>query len=666
MKPEQIHAIGRFYPIAICSSLRTLGLTAGLGLALCVALSAAGPAVAQGFGGGQPRQLFPQPETTPDPAAPRAEPSAPRLFESPAPTPGAEPGGEPGAEPPRVLGEERLPEASPGMQPLLPGRSLPSEIEGEGTLILRGGIEVDRLGGGGLLETAGPLEPGEGGLGLDLWAGSDRESLIRLLAAAPRQIESPALRDLTLRLLLSSATPPTGRAGEPAPGALLRARAELLYDLGAFDGLRRLLQRLPRGADTDPDLARLRVETALLERDRAEACRETRGGIELYPQTAFWQEALIYCQISEGEEAAAGIGLALLREAGDGDPEVGRLAEAALGLGEPPEPRRAEALVLAYLARLDRPPPLALVESAPPGLLPVLARQSRLEPALRLQLAEQAAEVGALPRRALAEVYEQERFSPEELADPLRFGREIGGARGRALLYKGAWRARDAETRGPLLRALLEEASAEGLELSALGLAAPLLLELQPGAGSAETAALAVRALLTEGRLEAAAAWVAALRAAADSDAAARRAYSGIWPLARVAGVEGPGRLDLEGWRAQRSAERDALQADREAMLLRGLLEVLEGAAVTGLPPMLSRVGGSGPPSPAALFGLRSAAAEGRRGETLLYALLLLGDRPPAETHPQALIEAAGALAAVGLGTEARAIAVETLLLQGF
>lgn len=642
-----------------------------LAAGLAGALLAAGPAAAQGSAGGQPRQLFPQPEAAPEsvpggtPGTPTPEERlpAPRLIEPAAPSESPAPGF--GAAPPAATGEQRPPDSATGTPRLLPGRSLPSEMEGEGTLILRGGIEVDRLGGGGLLETAGPLEPGEGGLGLDLWAGSDRESLIRLLAAAPRHLESPALRDLARRLLLSSATPPAGRAGGSAPGALLRARADLLYDLGAFGGLRSLLERLPRGADTAPELARLRVETALLERDRAEACRQTRGGIEDFPQTAFWQETLIYCQISEGEEAAAGVGLALLREAGDGDPEIQRLAEAALGLGEPPEPTRAEALVLAYLALLDRAPSPALLQAAPPGMLPVLARQSRLEPELRLELAERAAAIGALPARVLAEAYERERFSAAELAEPLRFGREIGGARGRALLYKGAWRTRVPDERLAALEALLEAAAEEELQLAALGAAAPLLLELQPGAGPASASSLAVQALLLDGRYEAAAAWVAALRSAAEGDADARQAYAEIWPLARVAGVAGAAPLDLERWKAERSRVRDPLQVDRGAAMLRSLLDALDGAAVSGLPPLLSRVGGSGPPSPAALFGLRSAAAEGRRGETLLYALLLLGEGPPAEAHPQAVVETVGALAAIGLGTEARAVALETLIVQG-
>lgn len=631
------------------------------------------PAVAQGFGGtptGQPRQLFPQPHAQPglQPGPgllqERRREGEPTGFESAWPLPDTPLWPEPETQP-ETRPEAGMPAPLAEPESLRPGRRLPSEIDSQGPIVLRGGIEVDRLGGG-LMETAGPLQPAEGGLGLDLWSGSDRDSLVRLLAAAPRNLESPALRDLAVRLLLSSATPPSA-GGSAAPGALLRARVALLRDLGAFDGLRRLLQALPRDADDDPELARVRVEAALLQRDRAEACREARAGIERFPLIAFWQEALIYCQISEGEEAAANIGLALLREAGDGDPELLRLAEAALGLGEPPEPLRPEPLVLAYLAALDRPPPPAMVERAPAGLQPVLARQSRLEPALRLQLAESAADAGALRPRSLAEIYERERFSSEELLRPLQAGRALGGPRGRALLYKGAWRTRVPDERAALLGALHEEAAAEGLELAALRVAEPLLLELAPSADLIGAAPLAVRSLLLTGRLEASAAWIAVLRsAAAAGNPQAQAHYAAIWPLARVAGLEGEGLLDPQRWAAQRAALEDPLRVERELALLRNLLGALEEGPIAGLPPLLARVGGVAPPSPAALYGLRGAAAAGRRGETVLYSLLLLGEGPPGQAHPEALAEVAGALATVGLGTEARAIAVESLLLQGF
>lgn len=78
----------------------------------------------------------------------------------------------------------------------------------------------------------------------------------------------------------------------------------------------------------------------------------------------------------------------------------------------------------------------------------------------------------------------------------------------------------------------------------------------------------------------------------------------------------------------------------------------------------LSRSGGAAPPSPSVLYSLQRAAAEARRGETALLVLQLLGGGTLGDDHPQALAESLAALVEVGLRTEARAIAVESLLVQ--
>ena len=52
-------------------------------------------------------------------------------------------------------------------------------------------------------------------------------------------------------------------------------------------------------------------------------------------------------------------------------------------------------------------------------------------------------------------------------------------------------------------------------------------------------------------------------------------------------------------------------------------------------------------------------------GETILLALLLMGERPPAETHPLALNAVLTALMRVGLALEARALAIEAALGNG-
>ena len=67
-------------------------------------------------------------------------------------------------------------------------------------------------------------------------------------------------------------------------------------------------------------------------------------------------------------------------------------------------------------------------------------------------------------------------------------------------------------------------------------------------------------------------------------------------------------------------------------------------------------------PSAAALRGLRTATRGGRIGETVIYALMILGDTGPAGVSPQTLDAVVRALRAVGLDADARAIAVEAVL----
>ncbi|HLW26669.1 MAG TPA: hypothetical protein VKY54_02980 [Kiloniellales bacterium] len=598
---------------------------------------------------GQPRQLFPQggSTTAPTPQSGPQEFRAPLLQEE-----GAGQGRE--AE----MGEPWR-EQSDSLTGL--GEGLPEEVEPHAQQILRGGILVDALEGG-LPETSGILEAREGGLGLDLWQGSDRDELIRLIRVLPDNLESPALRDLARRLLLSTATPPRGGAGSAAPGELLRARAERLYALGAHEELLELLQRLPREAREDPALARLHVEVALLTRQRAEACRVTAAGIDDFNNDAFWQEALIYCQIREGQEAAANLGLSLLRETGEGDPQLLQLAEAALGYRDVVQPRDANALILAYLDALDEPPSSGLIEQAPYAFLGVLAQQLTLSFDERLPLVERAVQFGLLEPRKLAEAYERHRFNVQQLGDPAAAARESDGSAARALLYKGAWRAGSAAEKLELLQAFLEHSAAEDLSLAALQVASDLVLDIHPDGALAPHAPLIVRALLTTGRLEQAAAWTSLLRSSREKNQEAGAAYAEVWPLARVAGIEADGALTLNAWEELRSEALDAGHLAEEKAFLQLLIDALEGREAGRTSASLSRIGGAAPPSPSVVYALQSAAAAGRRGETALLVLQLLGSGALTDEHPRALAESLSALADVGLRATARAIAVESLL----
>lgn len=593
--------------------------------------------MAQGFG--QPRQLFPQGEVRVIPPLGRQEePQSSKEHR-----PWERPGGT----------------GSRDLEPDEPRQERPAFWAGSGL----GGIEVDELTGA-IPDSIGILDEAEGGLGLDLWSGSHRDELIHLIRVIPDDMESPALRDLARRVLLSSATPPRRDASTARTGELLRARAERLHALGFHSDLLKLLQSLPREAREDPLLARLQVESALLTGKRAEACRLTEAALAFFSSDPFWQEAQIYCQISEGRESAAYLALSLLREAGDGDQQVLRLAEAALGDSEVPAIGEASALTLAYLNALDQAPPSSLIEQAPYAFMGVLARQTTLPAAERIALTERAVQFGLLHERALAEAYERQRFQIVVLEDPLAAASAKEGPEARALLYRAAWRATSPQAKLELLEAFRSHAAQEDLELAALRVASELLLDVQPDVVLAPMAPLVVESLLAAGRLEQASLWMAMLRQASRQNGQAQEAYRQAWPLARAAGIEGDGSLDLKTWSSRRALAVDSAQPDHEKTVLRLLLAALEGGREELAMAPLSRSGGAAPPSPSVLYSLQRAAAEARRGETALLVLQLLGGGTLGDDHPQALAESLAALVEVGLRTEARAIAVESLLVQ--
>jgi hypothetical protein len=167
---------------------------------------------------------------------------------------------------------------------LLPGDALPAPAPAEGPA-KGGSISVDVLEAVGP-GSAGMLNDGNGGLGGDMWAGSDRATVELLLARLPATAASPAMRDLTRRLLLTAARPPEGPSAEES---LLALRVDRLAALGDFAGLDALLAHSAERHD-DPTIAAVRLERRMLAGDSGDACDMVEGNPDLLSGDA-WQKA---------------------------------------------------------------------------------------------------------------------------------------------------------------------------------------------------------------------------------------------------------------------------------------------------------------------------------------------------------------------------------------
>lgn len=527
------------------------------------------------------------------------------------------------------------------------------------------GIQVDKLQELDT-ESLGILEAEDGGLGVDAWAGSDRALVEGLIAALPDDPSSPTLRGLAVRLVLSNARAPKRASGNTLADAVaaaqetdfLRLRVNRLSALGDLAGLNRLLGIVPQRLD-DSRLAQARVDGLLLAGRDQEACGQVRGAAARFPAEVYWSKALVFCQFLAEKRDQAFFALDLLREQDpEGDPLFYALTNLFIG-GEAGaiEAGAMTPLSLAMLRLGAGEPPADLAAEAPLLLLQGIAALDKASPLDKAAALERLAQAALVPGRRLAEAYAAIPFEEPELADPLVKAAEAGGLRGRALLFHAARQESIATAKAEFLQAALSAARQAGRGFAMAQAVLPQVEALLPGAELAWFAPAAGRTLYRLGRYEGAAAWTAVLQLDGTRNPESQAAFEALKPYARLIGGGTPlgGSSEAEGEEAARlllaMVLSRALGQDEPAVWPGTLGEAaFETAALEPLPVLLA---------------LGDAAAAGRRGEVVLLALRALGEGPLEEKHPLALGYAVSALNAVGLNSDARALALEAALAAG-
>ena len=508
------------------------------------------------------------------------------------------------------------------------------------------------------LSGLGTLARGEGALPPSLWRGTAMGTVERLLPRLPLPNASPGMVELARRLLLSTAEAP---AGQPTGPSLLALRAERLWAAGLATDLADLLRLVPPGIAEEPALARLRLDAAFIAGDEEAACATAEVMLARDP-APIWQKAAVYCYARAGDESRAGLFTDMLRETQSEDQAFFRLLEAVAGRrGRPPElPKQAEPLHLAMLRAAGRPVPFdRLLQVGPAAVLAAaLAGDSPAE--LKLEAAERAVALNTLRPAELAKAYAEANFNAEDRGDPLKRSRELGGARGVALLLQAA--ALQPAGRAQFLAEALRLGRDNGRFLAVGAALLPALRELAVEPAARAVAADAVRLLAIADDGQAAQRWHALLPA---GEALAAQ-------LALLLAFAGDGgALENERfeawWKAQPGTSPERRQGRLAVLLasLQGLGQPLPPAATALVLDHLNATEDNVAP-----LGLRQAlqaAVEQKRlGETIALGLIALGERGPGGASATTLQAVLAAWNTAGLRTEARRLALEALVAQSF
>ena len=169
----------------------------------------------------------------------------------------------------------------------------------------------------------GTLDSSNGGLGPNLWSGSDRGTAEDLLARAPLANADPVLRSLAKRVVLTRATAPVGAA----PHAFITVRLRKLLKAGLLDDAGAMAAQASLA--NDEDFARTQADALLFDNRSADVCGNATA-TRLTAGDAFWMQLRTYCAAAGGDEPTADLTRSVLQAQGQDDPAFETLLDDVL------------------------------------------------------------------------------------------------------------------------------------------------------------------------------------------------------------------------------------------------------------------------------------------------------------------------------------------------
>lgn len=646
----------------------------------------------------------PAPSETPDPVAEESLNQAAEVKpaeEAPAVTPESAAAQTPAPAPVKEPVEEKA--AAPAIHPVIQEKIIEQKIGQQtpitnitpapekelGTVIISSGVTSHVLPEIGVDSIGAPETPRH--LGRSMWQNTDHGTAVRLIRGVPASLESPVLRDLAERLLVTAAEPPKKNQNEMAGQALIDQRLQALWNLGLWNDYATIVAAMPVARVT-PGLMK-RWALALAEaKQNAPACQKAEKGMILDSADLFWNKMLIFCQIANNDDAKAQLSYDLWREKNAAqDPDFNMLVEAALQNHHAAEDggkaqkkltlqskslsalhylvaAQAGIVLPADLAEDDLAKAIAITQDnmpTPRMALPPVA------PDKQVAMAEDLAKRGLIDGAALAASYAAYPFAkPESLRLIVKPDAKFTPPARHALNAQYLSQQKDAQHRAAaideLWNAFPDETERKLMALSQ----AEWLQNVLPTQEWQWFAPTALRLSVLSGNYGASRAWLDV--AILDDQAGAK-----LWPYLRLLRL-----VDSYSPRAKQLAEKwaalslasSAKDVENRLGLLATLVpalgdrdEVFSRAILpTGLSAEMLKLDDRKSASPAWTAALTHAVQNNSRAEAVLLTIYGLGQAPLSHMSSPTLAQGVEALVKAGLPQDARQLAFEILVANGF
>jgi hypothetical protein len=512
-------------------------------------------------------------------------------------------------------------------------------------------------------DSVGVIDDASGGLGAEMWKGIDRSFVAQAIASLPSRVRSPTMRNLMRRLLLTQAVAPKGKKSVPG---LFQLRVKALFASGDLKSALSLISSTPTGS-REEYLVRFGIDGRLFQNNTAGACKRVRAYSDEF-KGVYWQQVTAFCLAMAGKRAEASLMSDVLAERSDAIHPAFFAAMERLSGATPPQIvslAGPSALHLSLMRSAGLALPDDTTEKASPAALRAIALSPNATLDLRLVAAEEAADIGVLNGKTLAEIYGVVAFDPAVFKRASRHAAANWGAGGRALLVQAAKKLATSVKRAKLIQSALNLARQKGGWRATALAYGSMVAALTPSTETTWFAGDAARILIAAGDIAGARKWLAY----ADGQGLKGRQKAALWPL-RIflsdAGVASITPKDITNWWNNRAA------AGAGALVqARTLFSLLSAMGVSVPSKLWAKLldGGSGTqafvPSAAVRNALSRGAVTGSRGGTVAMALVALGERGAGAENLSAMEMAISALKKINFEAEAKSIALEAVIEAG-
>ena len=356
--------------------------------------------------------------------------------------------------------------------------------------------------------TVGTITEDEGGLGYDMWSGSERNIIQNYLKNLPINKESDTAIELIKKLLLSNANVPKSNSETD----LILIRINKLIELGDFENAKSLIDLVNKKDNEEILIKQTEINLSLNNFDLA--CSNIEEQRKSFKQNLFWRKVEIFCQILNGKTNKANLSLSLLKEEKNfNDENFLKIIESLIYKDEINDESLVNLdllnLAMTRIANINIKESYVLNDD--PLLLTMIYRMPNVPIKLRIEAIEKSKKLLNLPIETIEEIYNsydlEEKDKKISLGDNILLGYET-----QAILFQMAIAEDDEEKKAKIIKKALELAFINGNFTLISKLNLNSLLEIKPSKNLSWFANYAAKSLLISNKKDEAIKWYEILK----------------------------------------------------------------------------------------------------------------------------------------------------------